>query len=705
MKHVLGIGALLCVLAGAPVAAAVTSRQLVEIADISGPVVSPDGQYVAFRVEQASVERNMYDSVWYVQRMDGEEPAVRVADGGVPLRDSAGESLQATVEWSPDGRWIYYRALIDGRVDVWRAAPDGGWAEPVTQDAADVRAFALSADGRRLMYSIGASREEVIDAELAEYDRGIRIERNVPIGQSLFRSSNVDGRWATQRYDGVGFNRTALLSDRPDRWQVIDLATGSRRAALRSEVPPKPTSPAELAGAPPGTWKLAVDPMHGRIALLTRTGELDGLLYPPQVRLSLLPAVHAQRAVVCDASACSGRNVTGIRWRPGTDELVFTVTNEELAQSVYRWNVATGAVHSVTRSSGLISGSRAPYTECGYSRQAIACVLAEAGRPPRLERIDLDSGERKVLFAPNTALARALSDRPVEVLRWTDSHGQTFTGQYFRANSADGSASPLFVNYYNCWGFLRGGVGDEMPMAVFAEKGISSLCINMAPLRTDVVERYDQALSGTAAAIELLASRGEVDRSRVGMGGLSYGTSVTMWIAVHSNFLAAASVASGMVSPTYYLWGSMMGEDFTSSLKELWGLGSPEETPDRWRAVSPAFNVDRIRAPVLFQMPEQEYLLALDYVIPLLKRDRADLYVFPGEPHQKFQPKHKLAVYERNVDWFRFWLQGYEDEIPSKRRDYANWRVLRDAQSGCEPGERGSPSADDVPSSQWCKVR
>lgn len=681
MKHVHWVGALLCALASAQATAAVTLRQLVEVADISGPVVSPDGQRVAFRVEQASIERNTYDSMWYVQRIDGAEPAVRVADGGVPLRDSAGESLLALAEWSPDGRWIYYRAQIGGRVDVWRAASDGGWAEPVTSDRADVRAFTLSADGGRLVYSTGATREEVADAEMAEYDRGIRIEANVPIGQGLFRSANVDGRWATQRYDGVGFNRTALLSERPDLWKAIDLATGIRRDALRSEVPPEPIAPTDLADAPPGTWKLVANPDDGRIALLTRTGERDGLLYPPEVRLAVIPGAHRGKALECAADLCSGQNITGVRWRPGTDEVVFTVTNEERSQALFRWNVATGTVHRVAQSAGLISGSRAPYTDCGYSRQVVACVVAEADGPPRLESIDLNSGERKVLFAPNAALAQALSFRPVEVLRWTDRSGQTFTGQYFRADRTGGNAPPLFVNYYNCWGFVRGGVGDEMPMAAFAEKGISSLCINMAPLRVDVVERYDQALSGTEAAIELLAARGEVDRSRIGMGGLSYGTSTAMWVAVHSDLLAAVSVASGVVSPTYYLWGSMMGEDFTSSLRELWGLGTPEETRDRWRAVSPAFNVDRIRAPVLFQMPEQEYLLALDYVIPLMRRKRADLYVFPGEPHQKFQPKHKLAVYERNVDWFRFWLQGHEDEIPSKRGQYAHWRALEGVQS------------------------
>ena len=117
---------------------------------------------------------------------------------------------------------------------------------------------------------------------------------------------------------------------------------------------------------------------------------------------------------------------------------------------------------------------------------------------------------------------------------------------------------------------------------------------------------------------------------------------------------------------------------FTSGLKEFWGLGSPVETPARWHVLSPAYNLDRISAPILFQMPEQEYLQAVDYVIPLIRKGIADLYVFPNEPHQKFQPKHKLGVYRRNMDWFRFWLQGFKDADPSKAAQYAHWLALRE---------------------------
>lgn len=661
-------------------AAAITSRQLIEVVDISGPVMSPDGSAVAFRTEQASVERNTYDTFWYIQRLDADSPAMRISDGGLPLRDSAGVPLATDAVWSPDGLWIYYRALIDGRVDVWRAAVDGSGAEPLTADPGNVRKFTISDDGRKLIYSVGATRERIMAAEQAEHDRGIRVDERVPIGQPLYRSGFVEGRWATQRYTGVGFDKVGLLAEEPDLWKVVDLRDGSKRAAQRPEVPEPVISVADIMSEPLEPWKESADPSSERIAVLMRARGSSGLLYEPHAKLEVL--VRSGERAECLAAACTNREISRVQWRSGTDEVLFTITRGEMgrSQSVFGWNTKSGAVRRVVAFEGQASGSRDPDSPCAVSIEAMVCVVAESTGPPRLERIDLDTGDRAVLFDPNNALAHQIArSLKVELIRWTDTDGQVFTGQYFRPRNESTSPTPLFITYYSCSGFIRGGTGDEWPLAELAQHGISALCINYAPLRTDVVERYDQALSGIESAIELLASRGHVERSKVGMGGLSLASSITMWVAMKSDLIAAASVASGIVSPTYYLWGSMKGEDFKSGLEAYWKLQQPDKTPEQWRALSPAFNVHNIHAPILFQMPEQEYLLALDYAIPLIQAGRADLYVFPNEPHQKFQPRHKLAANLRNVDWFRFWLQGYEDPAEEKEGVYTHWRKMRSA--------------------------
>src|SRR5690348_4732387 len=216
----------LLVVAGSAHAETISPRRLLEVADLTGLVISPDGSSVAFRLERASVVRNTYDIFWYVQAMDGKAPPRRIADGGVLLHDAAGVSVPGHAIWSPDGRWIYYRALVDGQLAVWRAAADGSGAEPVTHDPADVRDFALSADSKTLKYSVGATRAAVLAAEQAEYDRGIHVDDTVPVGQGgLFRAGNIDGRLETQRFrsDSPGWDRVQLLTSIADQWKAVDL--------------------------------------------------------------------------------------------------------------------------------------------------------------------------------------------------------------------------------------------------------------------------------------------------------------------------------------------------------------------------------------------------------------------------------------------------------------------------------------------------
>src|SRR5690606_27220470 len=104
--------------------------------------------------------------------------------------------------------------------------------------------------------------------------------------------------------------------------------------------------------------------------------------------------------VICTDIACKAR-ISSVAWRPGTDELAFTSRDEHFRQTLHLWDVRGGTVRTVARADGLIAGSRSPGRPCAMTGEAAVCVAAGAVSPPRLERIDLVSGERRVLFDPN----------------------------------------------------------------------------------------------------------------------------------------------------------------------------------------------------------------------------------------------------------------------------------------------------------------
>ena len=222
--------------------------------------------------------------------------------------------------------------------------------------------------------------------------------------------------------------------------------------------------------------------------------------------------------------------------------------------------------------------------------------------------------------------------------------------------------APLFVAYYTCPGYLRGGLGDEWPLAPLAANGIAALCINTPPRHgkpQNALADYQTALSGVRAIIGKLSSSGMIDPKRVGMGGLSFGSEVTMWVAMNSNLLAAASIASPQLEPSYWWFNGVAGRDQHAILRKVFGLGDPERAQAQWRRLSPALNADRIHTPLLMQLSEQEFRYEMELYAKLSNsKTPVDMYVFPDEAHIKTQPRHRLAVYRRNLDWFEVWLTG-----------------------------------------------
>src|SRR3546814_856106 len=292
------------------------------------------------------------------------------------------------------------------------------------------------------------------------------------------------------------------------------------------------------------------------------------------------------------------------------------------------WSSDVCSSDLVTASDGLLGADR--YGEgstCAVGRRHAVCVTASAAIAPRLGRIDLDSGERTVLADPNRSLS-ALTAKLItaEAVSWTDAAGHVFNGHLFLPIShTQDQRLPLFITYYRCPGFLRGGFGDEWPLITMTGSGIATLCLTrpLLPRTRDqqAAEDYATALEGISKIIDRLAARGVVDKARVGMGGFSYGGEVAAWVGGKSDLLSAISVASTQTSPAWY-WFSAPIEGRASAIKQRWGLGRPDETPRHWEKLSPAYFADQVKAPFLMQIPEGEYRSNLDSIGRASGRER-----------------------------------------------------------------------------------
>ena len=183
-------------------------------------------------------------------------------------------------------------------------------------------------------------------------------------------------------------------------------------------------------------------------------------------------------------------------------------------------------------------------------------------------------------------------------------------------------------------------------------------------------------LSSVLTGVAMVVERGIADPERIGITGLSDGASTARFALINSDAFAAASISSCCVdAQTGMVYAGIAYAD------QARGRGYPPLTrpdPDFWRPYSLAQNAPRLDRPLLMQISDSEMLFALESFSALRERGQpVEMYVFPGEFHLKWQPAHRRAIYERNLDWFAFWLQGRKDADPMKAAQYGRWDALR----------------------------
>jgi dipeptidyl aminopeptidase/acylaminoacyl peptidase len=118
-----------------------------------------------------------------------------------------------------------------------------------------------------------------------------------------------------------------------------------------------------------------------------------------------------------------------------------------------------------------------------------------------------------------------------------------------------------------------------------------------------------------------------------------------------------------------------------------------------------SFNLQRIHTPLLmeslghgmsyddWQRPPSFLATTFEVFTGLnVLKKPVELAYYPDEDHQPDHPIARLATLQRNVDWYRFWLQGYERPNPEDPDQYKRWEHLRDLR---DADLRSFPSSGD----------
>jgi dipeptidyl aminopeptidase/acylaminoacyl peptidase len=194
-------------------------------------------------------------------------------------------------------------------------------------------------------------------------------------------------------------------------------------------------------------------------------------------------------------------------------------------------------------------------------------------------------------------------------------------------------------------------------------------------------------------AVNTLAAQGLVDPDRVGIIGFSRAGWYTEFILAHSKIPYKAATVADNVQYSLGEYWLLHTEALIRGYDAMYG-GSPYgKSLNDWLRYSVSFNLGKIHTPLLMEVMgkgisfdhahEAPDNLALSFEIftGLNKLVRpVELYFYPNEVHQPDHPRARLSSLQRNLDWYRFWLQGYERPNPDDPDQYKRWEHLRELQ-------------------------
>jgi hypothetical protein len=298
-----------------------------------------------------------------------------------------------------------------------------------------------------------------------------------------------------------------------------------------------------------------------------------------------------------------------------------------------------------------------------------------------------NSGRRKLLFDPNPQ-ADQLNFGVARAIQWQDENGTKWTGGLLLPPAyVAGRKYPLVVQThgFSAAKFLLDGPNDEQgggtafAAQALANAGFVVLQIEDNPQAITRDEHEGPATAaGFRAGIAQLIADGLVDALNIGLIAFSR----TGWPALHlmardPDMFAAVTMADtlsiGYSSFSYYSADSSA----TAQLAKLVGSKPAAASIGEWFSNNPLYASSRSKAAI--RLEAMVTGLGMWELYGLLRQANrpVDFILYPDGSHVLQKPEERLASQGGSVDWFRFWLQRYEDPDPSKQEQYGRWRKLR----------------------------
>ena len=675
------LGLTLFALVPKPVAAAdalqkVVPEDLFHLALVDDAQISSDGKQVAFVVKRADGARDRYTTTIYVTPSDGSSPARQVTRG-------PGDSQP---NWSPDGKTLAFVSTRDQKQQIYLLdLARGGEARQVTRAKNGAREPRWSHDGRRILY-LGVERDEPVKTRVDWHAAGtatpeklaksdvrtidrLRFETN-GLGYTYDRRvhlwvMNADG----SQHKQLTYGRYAQTNP---RWSPDD-ATIAYNAY---EAPPPRTFRQDLYTIPSGggtPTKLPLSHLRQQLVGWSADGK----------RLWFVTASVRDGAAL---PGLAGANVDGSDERQLVAENEVTFGDRLLADLKEggegcivpsgdgKWILADASVPGATALLRIDASTGVTATLVGGPREISACSLSADGpkiayvagdgtHPDEVFAYDVTAGASLKISGLNDAWVASHALAPLERHTAKNSKGQDVEYWVMRPPDAvEGRRYPLLID-------IHGGPQTEFGNAFFHELQVwvaRGYVVAFGNPRGSVGYGYawtrelegnwgDPMFDDVSAITDDAVKRPDVDATRVGVSGGSYGGYATLWIVGHTTRFKAA-IAERVVSD---LFSEQLGSDFAGSQPGIYSWGEPWTNPMVYWKQSPIAYVRNVRTPLLILHSDNDTRTPVDQTyeeysaLKILERP-VWLIEVPRDNHDLSrvgEPIHRVERLHILIDW------------------------------------------------------
>lgn len=630
----------------------------------SSPRWARDGRAFFFLSNREAPENASSRNQLYVMRPDGGE-ARRLTSTSEGVRDYA---------LSKDGRWLVYRSGKDGEEQLHRLPVDGiesATAEAITSHPTGVGTWQWAPDSRRI-YFVTPDALDADDKARREKKFTVVI-RNPETPSASLWALDLEPRKTAKLSDGAKYAVTSFTISDDSKW--IGFRGQSLNRYQRGITAESLYADLYLLDAATGQVERLTDNFEVSESGVSFSSDSQWVAYSSSDDVSgynmsnnrvYLRAV-ADRGKPFRKLGTSFDGDAGVGFWSKDGRTIYFNEGIRATNQLMMLDVASGSVRQVTEEKGSLS------VDVDDDSGVVLITYADPKTPSTLFTTDTPQnvaarGAWRPLTDANPQVSQLLLGDEEEIT-WKSKDGTTVGGVLVKpVGYKPGQRYPLIVAIHggpasaDVLGF-NGGYGAQ----VYAGAGYAVLKPNYRGStnyglkhKTDIVNNYFQAgYEDIMSGVDHLIAQGIADPDRMGVLGWSAGGHWSNWILTHTDRFKAISSGAGTSN-----WISMYAQSDVQRNRQFYlGNKLPYDDFDAYWNQSPLKYIKSAKTPTMIHVVEGDPRVPSPQSVELhmaLKQlgVPTELFMYPGNTHGIPDPRNQLVKSVSEMAWMDYYVRG-----------------------------------------------